>query len=306
MFCTKCGRELKPGTKFCGYCGAVVGKVNVQPKNKKFGRLGGIVAGAVVVVSIIIGIGMLLNREKILETRDIYLPVYEKIYSFEGDEIKETGRAEYTYVQTSDGITGSAERRTGSFERYWEVSYDLYGRKTAETEYSTPYAYDKSLTYTETYNYNEDGSYIKEINDSYGSRYRVPAIYQFIENEKNIVYEYDADGILTQGQVYDEDGNKVGWEEYERKKNTCVIKRYDDSQNLREREEQSYDKNGNLIERTVILYGEDFNTTDKYSYEYDEYGNVVSLSQYYFDGSGWRIEYTNKLFQVKNPEYYIK
>lgn len=64
MKCKKCGKELKPGVKFCGFCGTPVEpeKSIDKKKNKKVWVLG---AGGVLLAASIVGIvvsGVLVEK----------------------------------------------------------------------------------------------------------------------------------------------------------------------------------------------------------------------------------------------------
>ncbi len=64
MFCKKCGKEVKEGTVFCGYCGAPVGQTAGPQQQSAFPPVGG--GGQSVAAAGKGGIGELLDKNKLL------------------------------------------------------------------------------------------------------------------------------------------------------------------------------------------------------------------------------------------------
>lgn len=297
MKCKKCGKELKPGVKFCGFCGAPVEpeKSIDKKKNKKVWVLG---AGGVLLAASIVGIvasGVLVkkpgaekkeavteeqdladggNKEE-KETETIYLPSKTTAYDADGNA------TEYTvcvYQQNEDGITGEeitypADEGREAWSKKKNIKYDKYGREEWEYVFQIEDGVE-TLYWIRTYEYESDGSYYQRNRSV------------FLGFDSVYTYHLDRDGkTLTSEEVYYyEDESSSGFMDdserrteniYDQEGNILLSKVYDENGNLESTEEYNYDENGRVIS----------------TQSYDSKNKIIGRTEYSYKNSE-NLEYT--------------
>lgn len=315
MKCKKCGKELKPGVKFCGFCGAPVEleKSIDKKKNKKVWVLG---AGGVLLAASIVGIvasGVLVkkpgaekkgavteeqdhadggNKEE-KETETIYLPSKTTVYDENGNV---TGYTVCVYQQNEDGITGEeitypADEGREAWSEKKNIKYDKYGREEWEYVFQIEDGVEK-LDQICTYEYESDGSYYQTTRVIFEEFDNEDIGYLNQDQQLSSAerYTYYAEGINGNSIIgnydrreysYDEDGNIV----------SMIL--YDEDNKMESREETDYDQDGNIL--CIKSYDENGNIESREEYSYDENGRATSTQTYDSDNKiTERTEYDYK------------
>lgn len=289
MKCKKCGKELKPGVKFCGFCGAPVEleKSIDKKKNKKVWVLG---AGGVLLAASIVGIvasGVLVkkpgaekkgavteeqdhadggNKEE-KETETIYLPSKTTTYDADGNA------TEYTvcvYQQNEDGITGEeitypADEGREAWSEKKSIKYDKYGREEWEYVFQIEDGVE-TLYWMRTYEYESDGSYYQRSRSVFSGfdsayTYHLDRDEKILTSEEVYYYENESSsGFMDSGErrtenIYDQEGNIL------------LSKVYDENGNIESREEYRYDENGRAI--STHSYDSNNKITERTEYDYE-------------------------------------
>ncbi len=225
--------------------------------------------------------------EKVIETSDNQrIPRYEYEYDSRGNLLKkisysdgeEFNRWEYKYDSSNHKIECSYYYKSQKQDRH-KYEYDRSGNLIKQIQIYCRNDEEKE-TYSETFQYDEDGILIEEV------------LYYLGEESQRTYHTYNNKGALIK-----EDYEPGGYAEYT----------YDSMGNLLERIECSqdgkayarlvltYDSNANLIDEIRYFDSTTYESIDSFvhwQYEYDKSGNQVKIT---YDGYGdriWCTEYT--------------
>lgn len=260
MFCSKCGKEIKPDTRFCAYCGAEItsGKIDHIPirseKKKGLWKVG--MAGIVLVSGICLLVVLGLYAGKRSESESLENEIKTETPSMSNGMDMETD-----------------EQKEDVYQIKSAVSYNNKGEETSRVEYT----------------YNEDGS-ISDSVRQYANGIIQTLHYEYEYNEKGIVVKenrYDENGRLQSEYFFDEEGVKTGYEiyGYDEDGNLSYEGEYDGEGNQkksvnyfgegwRSLEEYYMDEHGKVIKKDKITYDDKNEIISNYTELYDESGNL--------------------------------
>lgn len=334
MKCRKCGKELKPGVKFCGKCGSPVDSAKTERETQVLKRKTKkiwIAAGVLLVAGVV---GIVGNRvfskkqgedykEAVVDesketdvqtqndekteneseeaTKVIYLPTKTTMYYGDGSV------SEYTvcvYQQVKDGImaeeiTYPAAEGREAWNRKKKLKYDLYGRKEWEYNFVVD-DNEERFNSLDIYSYENDGSYYREgcALDKTKSGLTETVGYEHYSEENEVldteIYSYFS-GDGTRSSLY---LSRYMKRITELDKNGMPISASDFWTYFRgeeiEEKEIRSDYDENGNKLSETVYDSSGNLIEKYNYYYDEHGEITPVQ---------RFDSNNQLIQRKEYDY---
>ena len=316
MYCSKCGKEVKDGVKFCPYCGANCNDTaetevdyNTQEnssnnssksvkhnKQNKKGKKTGIIIGVIALFLVLGIVGFVIFGQPV------------KGYLKDIDKYIETGEYDKAIEVLSDVPDKLKDNKkiTTRIEKDQNKTYlrDQNGKCRYVVCEHTKWIYDENENLMEVMAKTEDDYEVileSENTKEAGVIFKTKDWYKEWDKNRNLIkqiyyneegnarswdeYEYDKNGNIIKQTKYNKDGEAYEYSEYEYDKNGNKIKdtTYDEDGEAYEYSEYEYDKNGNKIKE--IAYNEEADIYCKYEFECDKNGNIINDMRYDENGS---------------------